>query len=115
MRFHEFRPLKPYKASVRLKTDNSIVLILTWADSPTAARRNLAHLYGTGNVLNLSEISITEAKEISPQDQQVKALQNRAKQMSQQAKLIKARQSLSKAQAKLSKATAFPAPAEKKS
>jgi hypothetical protein len=115
MRYHEFKPLKPFKASVLLKSDKSVVLILTWADSPTAASRNLAHLYGTGNVLNLSEISLTEAKEISPQDQQVKALQTRAKQMSQQAKLIKARQSVTKAQAQLSKAAASPATAEKQS
>ena len=106
MRFQEFNPLKPFKAQVRLKTDKSLVLLLTWADSQTAARRNLAYLYGTENVLNVSQITLTEAKQISPQDQQIKSLNDRAKQITQQAKLKKAQQSVTKAQQQLSKATA---------
>jgi hypothetical protein len=106
MRYQEFKPLKPFKAQVRLKTDKSMLLILTWADSQTAARRNLSYLYGTDNVLNISEISLTEAKQINPQDQQIKSLNDRAKQITQQAKLTKARKSVAKAQQQLSKATA---------
>ena len=106
MRYQEFKPLKPFKAQVRLKTDKSQVLILTWADSSTAARRNLAYLYGTENVLTVSEITLTEAKQINPQDQQIKTLKDRAKQLTQQAKLAKARKSVTKAQTELSKATA---------
>jgi hypothetical protein len=112
MRYHEFKPLKPFKAQVRLKTDKSLVVILTWADSSTAARRNLAHLYGTENVLNVSEITLTEAKQINPQDQQIKQLQTQAKKLTQQAKLTKARKSVTKAQAQLSKAAASSAPSE---
>jgi hypothetical protein len=112
MRYHEFKPLKPFKAQVRLKTDKSLVVILTWADSSTAARRNLAHLYGTENVLNVSEITLTEAKQLNPQDQQIKTLKDRAKQLTQQAKLTKARKSVTKAQAQLSKAAASSAPSE---
>ena len=113
MRFQEFKPLKPFKATVRLKTDKSVVLTLLWADSQTAARRNLAHLYGTENVLSVSEISLTEAKQINPQDQQVKAIQTQAKQLTQQAKLKKARNALAKAQTKLNAAVAVPtAPAK---
>ena len=103
MRYQEFKPLKPFKAQVRLKTDKSMLLILTWADSSTAARRNLAYLYGTENVMNISEISLTEAKQINPQDQQIKTLKDRAKQLTQQAKLTKARQSVTKAQNQLNK------------
>ncbi len=109
MRFQEFNPLKPFKAQVRLKTDKSLVLTLVWADSQTAARRNLSHLYGTENVLNVSQITLTEAKQINPQDQQIKSLKDRAKQITQQAKLTNARKSVTKAQQQLTKATA-PAP-----
>jgi hypothetical protein len=109
MRYREFKPLKPFKASVRLKSDKSVVLILTWADSSTAARRNLAQLYGTGNVFAVSEISLTEAKQINPQDQQIKQLQNQAKQLTQQAKLTRARKQVQKAQTQLKQAST-PAP-----
>ena len=111
MRYQEFRPLRAFKAQVRLKQDNSLVLTLIWAEGSVAARRNLAHLYGTGNVLSVSEISLTEAKQLSAQDQQVKSLQSRAKQLTQQSKQVKARQSLAKAQDQLRRATA-PAPAQ---
>ncbi len=109
MRYSEFNPLKPFKAQVRLKTDKSMLMILTWADSQTSARRNLSHLYGTENVLNVSQITLTEAKQLSPQDQQIKTLKDRAKQITQQAKLTNARKSVTKAQQQLTKATA-PAP-----
>ena len=106
MRYQEFNPLKPFRAQVRLKTDKSLVLLLTWADSQTAARRNLGHLYGTENVLNVSQITLTEAKQLNPQDQQIKTLKDKAKQITQQAKLTNARKSVTKAQQQLSKATA---------
>ena len=106
MRYSEFNPLKPFKAQVRLKTDKSLVMTLMWADSQHSARRNLAQLYGTENVLNVSEITLTEAKQLSAQDQQIKSLNDRAKQITQQAKLTKARQSVAKAQQQLTKATA---------
>ena len=109
MRFQEFNPLKPFKAQVRLKTDKSLVMTLMWADSQHSARRNLAQLYGTENVLNVSQITLTEAKQLSAQDQQIKSLQQRAKQLTQQAKLTNARKSVTKAQQQLTKATA-PAP-----
>ena len=106
MRFQEFKPLKPFKAQVRLKTDKSLVMTLMWADSQHSARRNLAQLYGTENVLNVSQITLTEAKQLTAQDQQIKTLKDRAKQISQQAKLKKAQQSVTKAQQQLTKATA---------
>ena len=106
MRYSEFKPLKPFKAQVRLKTDKSLVVILTWADSQVSARRNLAQLYGTENVLHVSQITLTEAKQINPQDQQIKTLKDRAKQLTQQAKLTKARKSVAKAQQQLTQATA---------
>ena len=106
MRFQEFNPLKPFRAQVRLKTDKSLLVILTWADSQTAARRNLSYLYGTENVLNVSQITLTEAKQITAQDQQIKSLNDRAKQITQQAKLTKARKSVAKAQQQLTQATA---------
>ena len=106
MRYQEFKPLKPFKAQVRVKTDKSLVLTLLWADSQVSARRNLAHLYGTSNVLSVSEITLTEAKELTAQDQQIKSLKDRAKQLNQQAKLTKARQSVAKAQKQLTQATA---------
>ncbi len=109
MRYSEFKPLRPFKAQVRLKTDKSLVLTLMWADSQHAARRNLGHLYGTSNVLSVSEISITEAKQLTAQDQQIKALKTKAKQLTHQAKLKKAQQSVTKAQQQLTQATA-PAP-----
>jgi hypothetical protein len=94
MRFQEFNPLKPFRAQVRLKTDKSLVMTLMWADSQHSARRNLSHLYGTENVLNVSQITLTEAKQLSPQDQQIKTLKDRAKKITQQAKLKKAQQSV---------------------
>ena len=106
MRYQEFKPLKPFKAQVRLKTDKSLVMTLIWADSQHSARRNLAQLYGTENVLNVSQITLTEAKQLTAQDQQIKTLKDRAKQISQQAKLTNARKSVTKAQQQLSKATA---------
>lgn len=113
MRYNEFKPLKPFKAQVRLKTDKSLVLTLLWADSQTSARRNLAHLYGSGNVLSVSEISLTEAKQLTAQDQQIKTLQTQAKQLTQQAKLKKARNAVAKAQTKLNATLAVhPAPAK---
>ena len=83
-----------------------MLMILTWADSSTAARRNLSHLYGTENVLNVSQITLTEAKQITAQDQQIKNLKDKAKQITQQAKLTNARKSVTKAQQQLTKATA---------
>ena len=109
MRYQEFNPLKPFKAQVRLKTDKSLVMTLMWADNQTSARKNLAQLYGNENVLNVSQITLTEAKQLTAQDQQIKTLKDRAKQITQQAKLTKARKSVTKAQQQLSKATA-PAP-----
>ncbi len=109
MRFQEFNSLKPFKAQVRLKTDSSLVMTLMWADSQHSARRNLAQLYGTENVLNVSQITLTEAKQLTAQDQQIKTLKDRAKQITQQAKLTNARKSVTKAQQQLTKATA-PAP-----
>ena len=106
MRYQEFNPLKPFKAQVRLKTDKSLLMTLMWADSQHSARRNLAHLYGTENVLNVSEIPLSEAKQISPQDQQIKTLKDKAKEITQQAKLTNARKAVTKAQQQLSKATA---------
>ena len=106
MRFQEFNPLKPFKAQVRLKTDKSLVMTLMWADSQHSARRNLAQLYGTENVLNVSEITLTEAKQLNPQDQQIKTLKDKAKEITQQAKLTNARKAVTKAQQQLSKATA---------
>lgn len=108
MRYHEFKPLKPFKAQVRLKADKSLLITITWADNQISARRNLAHLYGTGNVLTVSEISLTEAKQINPQDQQIKSLNDRAKQLTQQAKLTRARQSVTRAQQQLNKAAKPP-------
>jgi len=81
-------------------------MTLMWADSQVSARRNLGHLYGTSNVLSVSEISLTEAKQLTAQDQQIKALKTKAKQLSQQAKLKKAQQSVTKAQKQLTQATA---------
>jgi hypothetical protein len=106
MRYSEFKPLKPFRAQVRLKTDKSLVLTLMWADSQVSARRNLGHLYGTGNVLSVAEITLTEAKQLTAQDQQIKTLKDRAKQITQQAKLKKAQQSVTKAQQQLTQATA---------
>jgi hypothetical protein len=108
MRYSEFKPLKPFKAQVRLKTDKSLLITITWADNQISARRNLAHLYGTNNVLNVSEIPLSEAKQINPQDQQIKSLNDRPKQLTQQAKLTRARQSVAKAQQQLNKAAKPP-------
>ncbi len=106
MRYSEFKPLKPFKAVVRLKSDKSVLQVLTWADNQVSARRNLAHLYGTNNVMSVSEITLNEAKQITAQDQQIKTLKDRAKQITQQARLTNARKSVTKAQQQLSKATA---------
>ncbi len=106
MRYSEFKPLRPFRAQVGLKTDKSLVMTLMWADSQVSARRNLGHLYGTSNVLSVTEISLTEAKQLTAQDQQIKILKVRAKQITQQAKLTNARKSVTKAQQQLTKATA---------
>ena len=63
-------------------------------------------MYGMSNVLSVSEITLTEAKQLTAQDQQIKSLKDRANQLTQQAKLTKARQSVAKAQKQLTQATA---------
>lgn len=85
-----------------------MVQLITWADSSTAARRNLGHLYGRENVISVSEITLAEAKQLTSQDQQVKALQTQAKQLKQQAKLTRARKQVQQAQDQLKKAALTP-------
>jgi len=106
MRYHEIQPRKPFKAQVRVADDNSLAEILTWANTHKKAHSNLSSSFGRDNVLSLDEVTLDEAKQLSPQDQQIKSLQQRAKQLTQQAKLKKAQQSVSKAQQQLTQATA---------
>jgi uncharacterized protein YjfI (DUF2170 family) len=104
MRYSEFKPLKPFKAQVRLAKEQLVVQTIIWAEAQAIARRHLNELYGKNNVFTVSPIHLSEAKQLSPQDQQITALKQQAKQLKQQAKLTRARNQVTQAQDQLRKA-----------
>jgi len=75
------------------------------AESQMHAMVMLCHLYGTGNVLSVTQrINEEGVGVLSPDMQRVKAMRDQAKHLQQQAKQIKAQNAVKKAQANLSKA-----------
>lgn len=75
-----------------------------------SAKSMLAKSYGAENVLSLSQLTgetvvDEQTKPLSPQELQVKSMNDRAKLLTQQAKQLKARQSLAKAQQKFANAS----------
>ncbi|MDO9025294.1 hypothetical protein [Zwartia sp.] len=84
-------------------------------DSPMGAIYALARCYGRENVISVQQVVnetvLSDAKTfgadnkpLTPQQLQVKSLQDQSKRLKDQAKQVKAQQSFQKAQAKLSKA-----------
>jgi uncharacterized protein YjfI (DUF2170 family) len=104
MRYQEFKPLKPFKAQVRLAKEQLVVQTIIWAEAQAIARRHLNELYGKNNVFTVSPIHLSEAKQLNPQDQQITALKQQAKQLKHQAKLTRARKQVQTAQDQLKKA-----------
>lgn len=108
-------PLTTFIATVRVVTGNSSMTVrtLTTADTFTTAKSLLAKTYGAKNILSFQQLmqeSVTDeqTKPLSPQELQVKSMNDRAKRLTQQAKQLKARQSLAKAQKNLTKASQLP-------
>ena len=105
-----------YLATVRVVLRDSRMTARTTvtADTLPQARAMLTHIFGDGNVLNITQVmaedeEVTEAtKTLSPQELQVKALADKAKQATQQKKQIQARQAIAKAQEKMRIASAAP-------
>jgi len=105
-------PLTTFIATVRVVTRNSSMTVRTiiTADTFTAAKSLLAKTYGAENILSLQQLAHESAldeqtKPLTPQELQVKSMNDRAKQLTLQAKQVKARQSLAKAQQNLAKAS----------
>lgn len=108
-------PLTTFIATVRVVTGNCSLTARTIisADTFTAAKALLAKTYGAKNILSLQQLmqeSVIDeqTKPLSPQEMQVKSMNDRAKRLTQQAKQLKARQSLAKAQQNLTKASQLP-------
>jgi hypothetical protein len=97
--------LKTFVATI--KVNGTSIKTSVTAESSSHARLLLQRLYGSGNVLSLSESSseLEEAgagtKVMNAGNLQVKALADKAKQLTQQKKQLQARQSMAKAQKKM--------------
>jgi hypothetical protein len=111
MRFYEFvsNGVKPFIGSVRavvqgMGSVNGKVKIE--ADSLMSARYALSRIYGKENVLSVQQ-PVSEdggiSKPLTPDQLQVKALNDKSAQLKTQAKRIKAQQKVQKAQANLAK------------
>ena len=107
MRLYEVTaPIKTYIARVRLK-NGSTVTATERTESMTFARLIFQHKFGSNNVFSVNEISerLNEVEEgtqtMTPQQLQVKALDDKSKQATQQKKQLQARQAMLKAQDKM--------------
>jgi hypothetical protein len=85
------------------------------SDSPMGARYSLARIYGRENVMSIQQAMVetvlndgkaygADNKPLTPQQLQVKSLQDQSKRLKDRAKQVKAQQSVQKAQAKLQRA-----------
>ena len=108
-------PLSTFIATVRVVMQNSCTTARTLitADTFMSAKSMLAKTYGAENILSLQRLTQEsvideQTKPLSPQEMQVKSMNDRAKRLTQQAKQLKARQSLAKAQQNLAKASQLP-------
>lgn len=108
--------LNTYIATVRivLRDWSTTARTTITADTVQQAKLMLTHIYGASNVLNITlamneDEEVTEATEtLSPQELQVKSLDDKADDYKQQAKAMKARQQMVKAQQNLMKANRGP-------
>jgi acetyl-CoA carboxylase beta subunit len=112
------RYLKSYVGMVKCIAPgmgNMSIRVAVESDSLMGARYALARIYGKENVMSvqqlLGEKLLNDAqsfgadnKPLSPQQLQVKSLNDQSKKLKDQAKKVKARQSVQSAQAKLAKA-----------
>lgn len=84
------------------------------SDSPMGARYSLARIYGRENVMSIQQVMVetvlndgntygADNKPLTPQQLQVKSLQDQSKRLKDRAKQVKAQQSVQKAQTKLQK------------
>jgi hypothetical protein len=114
MRIIEVFPIiQTYLATVRvvLRGGGTTVRTIVKADTVQQARAMLVRIYGEGNVLSINQVmnedeEVTEGtKTLSPQELQVKSLDDKADDYKQQAKAMKARQQMAKAQQNLMKAS----------
>jgi hypothetical protein len=117
MRYFQFNNFSTvFFATVRVILHDGVTTTRTTIKAKTLrqAKLMLIRLYGEGNVLKLSQVmseheDIKEAsKTLSPQELQVKSLDDKAKQYKDQAKAMKARQQIAKAQQDLMKANRGP-------
>lgn len=109
MRMEEFTSgLNTYTANLRIRCGNNAMTARTTieAQSHSEARALLCHLYGSSNVISVTETLREQGtKVLSPDELRVKAMNDQAKRLKQQAKQIKAQQQLKIAQAQLNAAT----------
>lgn len=106
MRFFEFmgEGMKPYVGSVRAVVSgmgSAVGEVKIEADSLTSARLALCRIYGKENVLSIQQTVSEDGgtiQPLTPEQLQVKSLEDRSKQLKQQAKKTKALQGLQKAQ-----------------
>lgn len=110
--------LKSYIGTIRCIVPGMGTLTVRVAiecDSPMAARYALARCYGRENVISVQQVFSetvlsdgkafgADNKPLTPQQLQVKSLQDQSKRLKDRAKQVKAQQSVQKAQAKLQKA-----------
>lgn len=110
--------LKPYLGIVKCQVagmGSLTIRVGIESDSPMAARYALARCYGRENVMSvqqvMSETVLSDAKTfgadnkpLTPQQLQVKSLQDQSKRLKDRAKQVKAQQGVQKAQAKLQRA-----------
>lgn len=106
MRFTEYAGQQhEFQAVVRVTNKGTAVAVATsvHAGSLAHARLLLAHLFGAGNVLQVSErITEQQPSPADPMAAQAQRMQDQAKRLSQQAKVVKAQGALRRAQAQAS-------------
>jgi cell envelope opacity-associated protein A len=105
-------PLSTFIATVRVVMRNSSTTARTIiiADNFMSAKALVAKIYGTENILSLTQVTNEtvideQTKTLSSAELQVKSMSDRAKQINQQAKQVKAQKKLQTANTNLLKAT----------
>lgn len=111
MRFNEFATsaVQAFTGRVRVVANGMgtvVCRIKIEADNLMAARYALSRIYGRENVLAVQQTVIEDGgliQSLTPEQLQIKTLNDKSSQLKQQAKRTKAQQNVQKAQAKLAK------------
>ncbi len=100
-------PLKTFLAQIRVQGSTARTTIQ--ADSLSQARAMLAHIYGQGNVMSVTQMAeatneTATIKPETPAQARVKSLADRAASLKKQEKMARAQIGLKNAQARMAKA-----------